>query len=1835
MNRLLSLALILIPSFSFSQSCSDLIISEYCEGSNQNKAIELYNPTSDPIDLSSYVLQRFSNGSNTATDELQLEGVIQSYSTWVVVNGQTTDDDLGGGVISYAPDPILQAYADQLSGLYPDPLYMNGNDAMMLVKDGNIIVDIFGKPGEDPGTAWTDDATAGYTSANGGTFLTYNKTLRRKPSVTQGVTTIPIVFNTLAEYDSLPNNTWMGLGIHSCECDPNYVEPSVSCIEDYDFGGQYGVSPNPEWGETLEVGSQGVFYSETLHSLMPSDPVDWDPSFPPLGNAVISASFISAEVMIDGVMVNINDIGLELICFNNADFTDPCTFLPEVQYCSLLEGVPNTAGTFPLTYNLDAIVNVLGSDMTLPITIPGGDLTILACGDEPAGCTDPEAVNYNSNATCDDGTCCYPGCLDTTACNYDSDACLSDGSCLYLGNVCNDENPNTWADVIGEDCVCAGELLVEGCTDPAACNYNPDATASGECIYPDGCTDSTACNYDYLAECDDGSCIFAASMLYDDDMSNCGIWTTDNAANYSGGWNPDVNFQCGTGLAPLGGFAISAIESPTYSNGILMVDSDGQGFGEYGCENTWAQRNVAFDLSSASDVKIGFQNYYREWNGSYCDASCLLEISRDGFTWPDFNTFDEGSGTVDFGDGDGAIQARWEVFPDYESNDLSLNPEWTEFNISEIADGEQIWVRFRWVGSWSYAWMIDDLVVFEAPDNDVALINHSYADTYVSPFEEYSVWHPSQSAAVNVTADIVNEGLLNQTGILVSTTENGSSIGSTSIDVDAGETQSVSFPYTIPTNSGSYDIVFDASLSGDECPGDNTKSKSFEVPGAFDNTITGTGGQYAKDDGNFTQNFNLTGIDITLIATDYEFYGDGQIHAIQAAIIGENLYDAELQAVIMVANSPDYFYLEPIAYSTTIIPAPDELINTELESSGEIKWMRFAFDPPIDVSEGDIYYAGIENYGSFQDVNIGLAQDGSQFYDGWIEQYGEYYYLTNIPMIRFNLDPASAAATTETCQNPAACNYDSSGFYNNESLCVFSIDPYLDIISLPDCELCNGVLEIDQLNGFEEVYSYQWYDEAGQLLSEEGPGFNAACNGEEYYAVITSTCDPVTTNSVTTGNVNPLFSFYVSFLDPAVCGTDNNFTYGVYIDDDLVDAQWVEDNTVFYMNEESNVLPATCAGLFNNVSHCDSMITQNPIETTTYTIGVIYTDICGDVYEADSTFTINVIPPDFDLEIDANPTSGDTPLTVTFDNQTPNLGDYTFTWDFGDGTVVEDNGSFVQHTYESGGLWDVTLTAVDNATGCVDVLFNAEYIWSIGDGCPQGCTDSTACNYDSEAECDDGSCLEFDECGECGGNGTLGCTDATACNYDVQADCDDGSCLYTDECGDCGGSGISGCTDSTACNYDALATCDDGSCLQFDECGECGGSGIQGCTDSAACNYNGVATCDDGTCYFAPDVEITGANVVTAFTSESYEVVLIEGATYEWTITGGVAEGASDGYQVSIFWASEGIGELCVTVTNGDCDPVSDCNNLVITPDDTVTGCTDSDACNYDPIATTDNGNCVFIGDSCNDGDVDTVNDTIQANCDCAGESAPGCMNPTACNYDSTATSDDDSCFFIGDSCDDQNPDTINDTIQDDCECEGQTTGVLGCTDSTACNFNSDATDDDGSCVYLETYIIVGSITPAAFDTETYTYTESAGSSYEWIITGGVISSGQGTATVEVVWSAAGSGTLSVQETDADGCVGEEVSLDVVILPTSIDEIEAYQVEIYPNPAKDIFTLEVEASLLNSMYRLYDATGRLVDEGRVASTITQIDVSRLADGQYNLVINGGSDGVAVKVIVGK
>ena len=219
-NYLLLLSVITTFSLTGQNNiCSDLFISEYVEGPGNNNAIEIYNPTSFDIDLSDYTINRYGNGSSSDPEVWQLSGTINSGDVVVVGNGQ--QDSVW--VSTYWSLPVDAAFFalldDHCSGDYSsnNTFYFNGDDAMTIEKNGNII-DVFGKVGEDPGAAWTDDISAGYTDANGGTWWTKRQTLIRKPSVQNGVTQNPILFDPSLEYDSLPDATYTSLGAHNCDC---------------------------------------------------------------------------------------------------------------------------------------------------------------------------------------------------------------------------------------------------------------------------------------------------------------------------------------------------------------------------------------------------------------------------------------------------------------------------------------------------------------------------------------------------------------------------------------------------------------------------------------------------------------------------------------------------------------------------------------------------------------------------------------------------------------------------------------------------------------------------------------------------------------------------------------------------------------------------------------------------------------------------------------------------------------------------------------------------------------------------------------------------------------------------------------------------------------------------------------------------------------------------------------------------------------------------------------------------------------------------------------------------------------------------------------------------------------------------------------------------------------------------------------------------------------------------------------------------------------------------------------------------------------------------------
>jgi hypothetical protein len=300
MKKTLLFVGVLLCSVNFAKAqCSELFISEYVEGWSNNKAIEIYNPTAQSINLGNYIVARASNG--TVLDAVQvkyavqLSGTIAPYSTYVGV--VDLRDPNGSGLT----DPIWDSLEVKGDGFYSpvyttnSTFYWNGNDAILLLK-GTLtgsatttlisinpplsIVDIFGKIGEDPGVnnGWT--SLSPYTGA--GKSVTVDHSLIRKPNVLKGVIDDAIAyFNPLAEYDSIPavtyvvqngdtiSNTdlspklfgnWFSLGTHECNCEPASLK---------EISSKFNVSiyPNPSKGSFTIKGIAQNSSIEVINSL--------------------------------------------------------------------------------------------------------------------------------------------------------------------------------------------------------------------------------------------------------------------------------------------------------------------------------------------------------------------------------------------------------------------------------------------------------------------------------------------------------------------------------------------------------------------------------------------------------------------------------------------------------------------------------------------------------------------------------------------------------------------------------------------------------------------------------------------------------------------------------------------------------------------------------------------------------------------------------------------------------------------------------------------------------------------------------------------------------------------------------------------------------------------------------------------------------------------------------------------------------------------------------------------------------------------------------------------------------------------------------------------------------------------------------------------------------------------------------------------------------------------------------------------------------------------------------------------------------------------------------
>jgi hypothetical protein len=429
-----------------------------------------------------------------------------------------------------------------------------------------------------------------------------------------------------------------------------------------------------------------------------------------------------------------------------------------------------------------------------------------------------------------------------------------------------------------------------------------------------------------------------------------------------------------------------------------------------------------------------------------------------------------------------------------------------------------------------------------------------------------------------------------------------------------------------------------------------------------------------------------------------------------------------------------------------------------------------------------------------------------------------------------------------------------------------------------------------------------------------------------------------------------------------------------------------------------------------------------------------------------------------------------------------------------------------------------------------------------------GCTNPEACNFDPLANEDDDSCLvPVENCSECSGQ----------------------ELVLIDDDGDgvCNADEVNGCVDNMACNFDPAATEDDGTCLlPVENCTECDGEElviidsdgdgicdadeIAGCTDAESCNFEPNATDDDGTC-LVPEPDCTECL--------GEELVLID---------------------------DDGDGVCNAEEVFGCTDPDAINFNPNATEDDGsceftgVGGCTNMQACNFDPAATADDGSCIIPVENCtecnsaNDGLelIDSDGDGI-----CDADEVAGCDNPLACNFDPNATDDDGSCIVPVENCTECNSANDGlDLIDSDGDGICDADEVAGCENPVACNFDPNATDDDGSCLIP---------VPDCFECQ----------GEELVI---IDDDGDGVCNAEEILGCTNPEAFNYdpEATEDDG--------SCEFLSTQNRYSANSSIQVYPNPFKDRFLIKAdfdELELNGAELRVYDVLGNFIF-GKIIST---------------------------------
>lgn len=461
-----------------------------------------------------------------------------------------------------------------------------------------------------------------------------------------------------------------------------------------------------------------------------------------------------------------------------------------------------------------------------------------------------------------------------------------------------------------------------------------------------------------------------ASTIWSDDFSDPSTWMMSNTSQPID-W--DWTIEDDPSAIPNAAAELYPFNSTTASNGFALINSDGQPGNVDGDGAIVASITTAtpINLLGYENVRLSFEHNYRWWQ-----EDRWVRVSGDnGDTWT----------TYEITTGAGSPPSQ-----------NSSNSELTIIDISDVAGNQsEVLVEFYYNDNdaWAWYWAVDDVVIFETPDNDMRLFDAYYdewpiliedaldAENFYDPTAmqdreivenyEYSSYLVGQVRPLTFVGDVENQGMMIQTNVVLTAVFTGPDgipqefMSSPVASIEPGERMYISIPDVMPDAFadgglvGDYTVTYSVSAAeDDQSPENNTADpNSFSVNSDY----------MANDIGDTWTNFYTTigqmdaGHDI-FWGHRFVMENTQDFNYIQFALLSYEEASTQVGEFLNL-NIREGSVLAD-AGNTELLFGNDELVYTiesesELTTAGDVVWITYLFPDDASVTlEANTIYQG-------------------------------------------------------------------------------------------------------------------------------------------------------------------------------------------------------------------------------------------------------------------------------------------------------------------------------------------------------------------------------------------------------------------------------------------------------------------------------------------------------------------------------------------------------------------------------------------------------------------------------------------------------------------------------------------------------------------------------------------------------------------------------------------------------------------------------------------------------------------------------------------------------------